>query len=260
VVLVVEIGHDEIRPAICVYVAGVDTHKQFHVVVVLDELGRKLDTALMKKLTAGTGTFQFERKYENPWSGPVTFTVWIDGNSVAKANAEDNPLFNRWRLTPFTHKIAVRKIDRRWVEKAAGSPEFRAAVFAWVLRWRADWFKHGIGTAPVVEAAVKEVRAQMDPMGEFWAECCEFGPAGAARADQYFATTDDLMAGYRDWVFNKPGMHEIGRESFLALLKRHPVENGTKRVGGGPVRGWYGVRLRPQGSGMGKRWGPVRNA
>ncbi len=26
-------------------IAGVDTHKDFHVVVVLDELGRKLDTA-----------------------------------------------------------------------------------------------------------------------------------------------------------------------------------------------------------------------
>ena len=34
-------------------IAGVDTHKDFHVVVVLDELGRKLDTATFSTTTRG---------------------------------------------------------------------------------------------------------------------------------------------------------------------------------------------------------------
>src|SRR4051812_9133497 len=34
-------------------IAGVDTHKDFHVVVVLDELGRKLDTASFSTTTRG---------------------------------------------------------------------------------------------------------------------------------------------------------------------------------------------------------------
>ena len=32
-------------------IAGVDTHKDFHVVVALDELGRKLDTAMFSTAT-----------------------------------------------------------------------------------------------------------------------------------------------------------------------------------------------------------------
>jgi transposase len=42
------IAEDDLR-----VVAGVDTHKQFHVVVVLDELGRKLDTATFAATTRG---------------------------------------------------------------------------------------------------------------------------------------------------------------------------------------------------------------
>jgi hypothetical protein len=34
-------------------IAGVDTHKEFHVVVVLDELGRKLETATFSTTTRG---------------------------------------------------------------------------------------------------------------------------------------------------------------------------------------------------------------
>ena len=34
-------------------IAGVDTHKDFHVVVVLDELGRRLDTATFSTTTRG---------------------------------------------------------------------------------------------------------------------------------------------------------------------------------------------------------------
>ena len=34
-------------------IAGVDTHKDFHVVVVLDELGRKLDTETFPTTTRG---------------------------------------------------------------------------------------------------------------------------------------------------------------------------------------------------------------
>ena len=34
-------------------IAGVDTHKDFHVVVVLDELGRKLETATFSTTTRG---------------------------------------------------------------------------------------------------------------------------------------------------------------------------------------------------------------
>ena len=34
-------------------IAGVDTHKEFHVAVVLDELGRKLDTETFPTTTRG---------------------------------------------------------------------------------------------------------------------------------------------------------------------------------------------------------------
>jgi putative DNA primase/helicase len=205
--------------------------------------GRKLDTALMKKLTQGGGRFMFERKYENPWTGEITFTIWLDGNSVAKANAEDNPLFHRWRLTPFMHEIPKASIDKRWMEKAAASPEYRTAVLAWVVRYRAAWLKGGIGSAVSVDAATEEVRANMDPLRLFWDECCEF--VKYTTGSVYFATTRELLERYARWVSDQPGnARPINQESFLSLLKGRGAENGTARVDGKPTRVWKGVRVR----------------
>ncbi len=212
--------------------------------------GRRLDTALMKKLTAGVGVFQFERKYENPWEGQITFTIWIDGNAVAKANAEDNPLFNRWRLTPFMHALPPGQIDKKWMEKAATSPEFRAAVLAWAIRHRAAWLKSGIGTAPSVDAATEEVRTNMDPLREFWERWTEWGEH--TKADRYFATTDEVMAAVESWVGNTPGLTRTpSRETVIALMKGRGAVASSAWFEGRAVKGWKGVRVLIPG----KSWG-----
>jgi putative DNA primase/helicase len=200
--------------------------------------GRKLDTALMKKLTQGGGKYQFERKFENPWEGDITFTIWLDGNSVAKANAEDSPLFDRWRLTPFKHKF-VGKPDKRWLERAAASPEFRAAVLAWVVAGRRTWLADGVGSAPSVDKAGVEVRETMDPLRDFWEQCCRFG------SDAYFTPSALLMERYETWCLGQPGApRPINKASFEALLKSRGAMNKPRRVDGRLVRGWAGVQLR----------------
>jgi putative DNA primase/helicase len=203
--------------------------------------GRKLDTALMKKLTQGGGKYVFERKYENPWEGDITFTIWLDGNSVAKANAEDNPLFDRWRLTPFKHKIAKASVDKRWMEKAAASPQYRSAVLAWAMKGRVAWLKEGIGSAPSVDAATAEVRAEMDPLRRFWDERCHFAPHTAA--DPHFATRAMIWQCYSEWVAGQPNTRAINEDSFMALLKAHDVKYALTRFGGKPTWGWQGIRL-----------------
>ena len=202
---------------------------------------RKLDTALMKRLTQGGGTYQFERKFENPWEGPITFTIWLDGNSVAKANAEDHPLFRRWRLTPFKHVIDGAP-DPHWTEKACASPEYRAAVLAWAMKGRREWLAGGIGSAPFVDAAVDEVRAEMDPLTDYWDESCEFGKH--TRSEKFFATTAELYSDYTIWAHSL-GVRPINKDAFLSLLKGRGAEKGSERIAGKVTPGWKNVRLRP---------------
>ena len=149
----------------------------------------------MKKLAAGSGEFQFERKYENPWTGPITFTIWLDGNSVPRANAEDGPLFSRWRVTPFRHQIMV--VDPKWMDERVSKPEYRAAVLAWAVQGREAWLQDGIGTEPFIEKAVAEVQAGMDPLHDFWEQCVKFGEH--TRKDRYFATTLELRQKLDEW-------------------------------------------------------------
>lgn len=204
--------------------------------------GRHIAASLMKKITQGGGRMTFERKYENPWEGLITFTVWLDGNSIAKAPAEDTPLFKRWRLTPFLHVIPPAARDEGWTDRAVASPDFRAAVLAWVMRGRKGWSAVGIGTAPAVEEAVKNARDDMDPLAEFWEEVCSFG-------EGRFVASAALRGAYTDWCAGR-GVHPMSEPNFNALLKSRaeglgmPVRNLTQRLDGRPVRGWAGVAPR----------------
>jgi len=215
-------------------------------IVVSSEIpsGKKLDVELMKKLTGGVGKYRFERKRENSYENTVTFTIWLDGNNVAKARVEDSPLFDRWKLTPFKHRIT--KPDKKWVERAVASPEYRAAVLAWAMRARVAWWKNGIGSAPSVEVATAEVRAEMDPIAWFWKEECRFGEHTKARP--VFATTQELHQQLEYCCRTQSGRgHAINRADFVTLLKTKDVRPGTKRVGGRTTKGWFGVRLRKGG-------------
>jgi len=197
--------------------------------------GRRLDVELMKKLTAGSGEFQYERKYENPWQGPITFTIWLDGNSLPKARVEDNPLFDRWRMAAFRHKIPKRDRDTKWLEKNLDA-EYKAAVLAWVMRGRRAWLKGGIGTESVIQEATDRARKAMDPLAEFWAEHVRFG-------EDYWVASADLFERLGDW-YGRNRMKPMGQENVFALLRMRGAERKSKKISGRAVRGWRGLKLR----------------
>lgn len=202
---------------------------------------RRLDTALMKKLTAGAGTYQYEEKYANPWQGRITFTIWLDGNSVAKANAEDHPLFNRWRLTPFKHQLPRGRVDPKWVERVTADGSYRAAVLAWAMKGRVAWLRKGIGTARVIEQAVAEIRDEMDPLREFWRRF-EFDPNGP-EGSVFFVASRAMKSAYEAWA-NVEMDRPLRETDFVALLKAKGVANGTQKKDGKVARGWFGVRTK----------------
>lgn len=208
--------------------------------VISSELpkGARLDVHLMKKLTAGVGKVQFQRKYKDPYDAEVTFTIWLDGNSVARVDAEDNPLFNRWRLVPFKHTIDKADIDKRWLERAKSDPDFGAAVLAWVMQARERFWKSGIGSAPLIDRVVCEIRSNMDPLREFWSDYCEFGRS-------LNATTEELVAAAVTAT-----QYDISKTELTSLLKAEAarrevaVKSKTVRRDGEAVRAWSGVGLR----------------
>jgi phage/plasmid-associated DNA primase len=192
----------------------------------------------MKKLTGGVGKFRFERKHENSYESTITFTIWLDGNSVARARVEDNPLFDRWKLTPFKHRIKTP--DKKWLEKNADA-EYRAAVLAWIMKGRRGWKKAGIGSEPIIEQSIDKIRMSMDPLKDFWRQELRFGDEG------WFCTTNEVRERYVQWVHAR-GDKPMNDPDFQALWKAKRQAKGTKtavrRVERKSRKGWGGVRLR----------------
>jgi len=205
----------------------------------------RFDIGTMKKLTDGNkAQYQFERKYENPWSGPVTFHIIIDGNFAPKANVEDEPLWNRWKVIPFKCRLPRGvKMDKMWLEHV-DCAEFRSAVLMWALAGKRGWFRSQIGDAPEVEKAVAKVRAEMNPVdAEYWETLkWQKGWATVPVRERLFFVASDFYTHYQAWALGKGfGQKTVTKQTFDNALKGKGAVNGVKRVSGKLVRVWWGV-------------------
>lgn len=239
-------------------------------------LGARLDTDLMKKLTAGEGSYVYEAKYKNPWEGPINFTIWLDGNGTPKVNVEDSPLFNRWKLIPFMHVIPESKRRNGWSTEMCKDERFRSSVLAWIIAggypdvrqpdssaraqldtanggrseladgWVADggWWRDGIGSCQVVEDAQAMIKEQMDPLDECWQDCeVEF----TDNPMHVVSKTEMTLLIHGWWQENSPGTHAPSAKMIGTILKSKGVTDvpHPERLRGRDVkvRLWHGVKL-----------------
>lgn len=107
-------------------------------------------------------------------------------NHRPRVEGDDDAIWRRLRLIPF--KVSFlgredRKLDGKLETELPG-------IFNWCVRGALEWQKHGLGTAPAVEGATSEYRADEDLVGAFLAEKCklegEVAPAELREAYEHF--------------------------------------------------------------------------
>jgi P4 family phage/plasmid primase-like protien len=204
--------------------------------------GNKLSEGMIKLLSGGD-KIQMQRKFENPWEASPTFTLWLAANEVPKIRTDDEAIWNRARFLPFDHK--PKKIDRTWTERMAADPGFRAAVLAWAMRGRLGWQAQGIGSCSVIDRKTAEVRGDMDPLKEFWEDCCEFGP-------KLWTSSSRLQSALKRWSTRRD-RPVINQSDLGRLLRKHKcrpetrdmtieAQDGTQQTR--KTRGWLGLDAR----------------
>lgn len=158
--------------------------------------GVRLAEATMKVLTGGD-EIKARRMRENFWRFMPSHTVIMLTNHKPVVKGDDNGVWRRLRLVPFTvqiedaEKLKYREDhDGREVEAVLQAEA--DGVLTWMLDGYAKWMAGGLADPAPVKAATAAYRMDSNAMQRWIDECCLVGPA-------YYAPASELFASWGKW-------------------------------------------------------------
>lgn len=200
------------------------------------EQGRAFDEALLKDLTGGD-PITARHMQEDFWKFTPTHKLFLAGNHKPTVRGDDEGIWRRMRLVPFTVTIPPEQVDRTLPERLR---EELPGILAWAVRGCLEWQAKGLGEPKEVLEATAEYREESDPIGEFLSLRCILDPiAKAPRAA--------IRAAYDDYAKENGVRSPLAAKAFGdALRKRGVTDGGSMRIATkiSPVDAWKGIRLR----------------
>lgn len=194
------------------------------------EDGRRLAEGLVKMLTGGDKTAA-RFLYQETFEFTPQFKIWLAANHAPRVRDDDDAIWRRILRIPFERVIPKEEREPGLKLELRNPDKTGAAILAWAVKGCMDWRCNGLGVPPVVEQATEAYRQDMDPLAEFFTDCCEFDPSA-------WTATVHLRAAYEEWA-RQSGAFILNDRRFADRLKARGC--GTERRSAG--RGWLGIRL-----------------
>ncbi len=207
------------------------------------ESGQAFDEAFVKDLTGGD-VLTARRMREDFWSFVPTHKLFIAGNHKPMVRGDDEGIWRRMRLVPWTVTIPPEERDKTLGERLRAE---LPGILAWCVRGCVAWQKQGLGEPPAVLRATAEYRQESDVLGEFFALRLTF-KAGGRIARKTLRTT------YEEWC-KESGYEPMGARRLAARLREHGVQPGNVREGMNTLDGWRGVELSTAEERAARVWG-----
>lgn len=150
--------------------------------------GRRLDEALVKRLTGGDRV-KARQLYADFFEFQPTHKFVVATNHRPEIAGTDHGIWRRIRLVPFDVVIADEDQDQELEEKLGWEA---AGVLNWLLDGCLHWRTGGLTEPTAIVAATADYRNAMDVIGDFISDCCVL-------ADGIQAKSSDLFKRYEQW-------------------------------------------------------------
>ncbi len=199
------------------------------VIVQETDEGRRLDEALVKRLTGGDIITARRMRQDNFQFAP-THKLWMAANHRPTVRGTDHAIWRRIRLIPFAASVAPDDQDGELLDKLLGE---LPGILQWALRGCEQWRAGGLRPPATVLDATNEYRTEQDHIGRFLDECCTL-------VEGLTITARDLRGAYEAWCT------EAGERPWSAkAMAPHLIDRGCtmQRAGGGQTRLWRGIAL-----------------
>ncbi len=209
------------------------------------EENQAFDEALVKDLTGGD-TITARRMREDFWSFEPSHKLVIAGNYKPTVHGDDEGIWRRLRLIPWTVTIPEGERDKDLPEKLRAEA---AGILRWMVEGCLSWQKDGLGAPKAVTEATDEYRDESDALGEFFRTRC-------AIDSESRVSKRTLRLGYEAWC-KENGLKPFGARKFTGALRKLGAteksvsetdktwNDATQQYDRKPVvrQGWAGIRL-----------------
>ncbi len=183
------------------------------VTTVEPDEGKRLSEGLIKQLTGGdilTARFAYGKEFEFK----PQFKIWMATNHKPVVTGNDEGIWRRLRLIPFTVKIPPEKQDKMLTAKLRKE---LPGIFNWAVEGCLQWQKHGLGMPDEIKQATREYRTEMDVVMGFIDDCLIPKPGNKV-------ASQNLYREYTDWC-SQTGHYALSRRKLGTRLKERGYEN-----------------------------------
>lgn len=203
-------------------------HGARFVSAVESEDGQKLSESLIKQLTGGEPiTARFLRK--EFFEFIPEFKIFFTTNHKPIVKGDDEGIWRRIRLIPFTYTVPKEEVDKQLPEKLR-------AELPGILRWAVEgcmkWQQEGLGEPEEVRAATDEYKEEMDLLSNFLDECCVVMPVAKV-------AVNDIHKEYMKWA-EENGEYPMKQRAFSNRLQ---MKGFSKRKSTGNRTFFFGIGL-----------------
>ncbi|GAA3680802.1 putative DNA primase/helicase [Yimella lutea] len=153
------------------------------------EEGRKLDEAVMKRLTGGD-PITARPLYQKPVTWAPSHQLIYVTNHLPSVKGNDPATWRRVRVIPFDVTVPPEARDLRLGERLELAAD---EVLLWAVAGYLDYLDHGMAEPSSVMRATDAYKAESDDVARFITDACTVGA-------QVAATTRELYAAWQRWA------------------------------------------------------------
>jgi putative DNA primase/helicase len=195
--------------------------------------GRRLDDALVKKLTGGDRIATRTLYQSEITSFSPTFKMFLFTNNKPHVNPEDQAAWDRIKPIAFVNRFVDEPKQGEYKRDPNLLDALKAeasGILAWLVRGCLAYQAEGLNPPAIIANAAEAYRADEDVIADFVAECCHVGPDAKAGITELY----NLYKRYAE----ESGENPMRRKAFAQRL--------TRRFGD-PVRESKGMTFRGLG-------------
>jgi putative DNA primase/helicase len=197
------------------------------VTAIESDAGKRLAETLVKTVTGGdTVTARF--LYAEHFEFQPTFKLFLATNHKPRITGQDDAIWRRIRLIPFTVTIPKAERDGHLPEKLKAEAP---GILNWALDGLKAWQVHGLTEPDAVASATGDYRESQDALAHFLEAKCTIRPEAEERASE-------LYRAYKDWT-EAAGEFRLTQRDFSSTMS----ERGFVKKRGNAGFVWYGVEV-----------------
>jgi len=198
--------------------------------------GKKLAEGLVKMVT-GSDTITARYLYQESFEFKPAFKLWLAANHAPKVRDDDAAMWRRILRIPFEVVIPIEERDPQIKKILTNPTKAGTAILAWAVRGCLLWQERGLVIPDCIQAATASYREDMDPLRDFFDDCCIF-------QESAIVPVSDLRKHYDQWASSCGIKWTIGPREFNKRVREKGAKIEPKWINGRSQKCWLGIKLQ----------------